>query len=216
MADLPVILYSYWRSSCSWRVRIALNLKNIPYTYKPIRLAGQGGDQDSPDFMQLNPNAQVPVLQIDNHRLTESVAILEYLEETRPQHPLLPTSPFQRSQVRMLVEIVNAGIQPKQNLSVINYVSEHCGGEDARKKFAAHWVRKGLTAFEKELEHTAGKCCVGDQITFADVCIVPQSASAARFDIDIAAFPRIAKIVDHLQQLPEFQKAHASVQPDAI
>lgn len=214
MSNQETVLYSYWRSSCSWRVRIALNIKQIPYTYLPISLIKEGGEQFDPTFLKLNPSAQVPVLEIDGHRLTESIAILEYLEETRPNNPLLPSAPSEKAQVRMLVEIINSGTQPKQNLAVLKYVAE-LGGEEARKKFAAHWIEKGLNAFEKELELTAGTCCVGNNVTFADLVVVPQAYNSARLGIDIKKFPRIAKIVNYLEQLPEFKEAHPSKQPDA-
>lgn len=214
MSNHQTVLYSYWRSSCTWRVRIALNIKQIPYTYRPISLIKEGGEQFDPTFLKLNPSAQVPVLQIDGHRLTESVAILEYLEETRPNKPLLPPTPRERAQVRMLVEIINSGTQPKQNLAVLKYVAES-NAEEVRNKFASHWIEKGLNAFEKELELTAGTCCVGDNVTFADLVIVPQAYNSARFGVNIAKFPRIAKVVNYLEQLPEFQKAHPSEQPDA-
>lgn len=165
--------------------------------------------------MQLNPSAQVPVLLIDGLHLSESVAILEYLEESHPDHPLLPNAPKDRAQVRMLVEMINAGIQPKQNLAVITYVADNFGGDEAKKNFAGHWVQKGLTAVEKVLQTTAGTCCVGDNITFADLLLVPQAFSARRFGIDVAIFPCIAKIVQHLEKLPEFIQAHPSAQPDA-
>lgn len=165
--------------------------------------------------MQLNPSAQVPVLLIDDVHLTESVAILEYLEETRPENPLLPKSPKERAQVRMLVEMINAGIQPKQNLVVINYVAEHFGGDEVKKHFAAHWIEKGLIAIEKVLETTAGTCCVGNNVTFADLLLVPQAYNSTRIGIDNAKFPLISKIVQHLEQLPEFVQAHPTSQPDA-
>lgn len=212
--DDQVILYSYWRSSCSWRVRLALNLKKIPYKCEPIHLVK--GNQFDPTFIQLNPSAQVPVLFIDTIHLSESVAILEYLEETRPQYPLLPSDPKQRAQVRILVEIINAGIQPKQNLAVLNYLANTLRADDhCKKNFAAHWIQNGLTAFESALHTSAGTCCVGDHITFADLLLVPQAFSAKRFGIDIATFPRISAIVQHLEKLPEFVHAHPTAQPDA-
>lgn len=114
----------------------------------------------------------------------------------------------------MLVEIINSGIQPKQNLAVLKYVAE-LSDEETKKKFAAHWIERGLHAFEKELEFTAGKCCFGDNVTFADLFLIPQVYNSARFSVNITKFPRIAKIVQYLEQLPEFKKAHPSEQPDA-
>lgn len=208
------VLHSYWRSSCSWRVRLALAHKKIPYAYRAVHLSKR--EQYFDDFTQLNPSSQVPVLEIDDIHISESVAILEYLEETRPQYPLLPSSPKLRAKVRTLVEIVNSGIQPKQNLVVNNYVEEHFGGLEARTRFAAHWIMKGLIAFERELGTTAGKCCVGDELSFADLCIVPQWYNAARFKVDITPYPRTKKIIEYLETLPAFEEAHPTKQPDAI
>lgn len=215
MSSAKPVLFTYWRSSASWRIRIALNLKNIAYQPQCISLVKDGGEQFSPSFIKLNPSSQVPVLQIDGHSFTESVAILEYLEETRPQPALLPSAPSERAQVRQLVEMINAGIQPKQNLAVLRYVDANFGGEPARLKFAKNFVEKGLQAVEQVLQTTAGKYCVGDRITFADIVLVPQSSSCARFSIDTQQFPTMMRIVKELSELPEFVAAHPIAQPDA-
>lgn len=215
MSDSKTILHTYWRSSASWRVRIALNLKKIPFESQCIDLVLDGGEQFKTAFTELNPSSQVPVLSIDGKSFSESVAILEYLEETRPEPPLLPSAPHERAKVRQIVEMINAGIQPKQNLYVISFIANNFGGEPARLKFAKHMVEKGMRAIESVLKTTAGKYCVGDRITFADVLLVPQSSALARFGIDTQQFPIIMRIVQQLAGVPEFAAAHPNVQPDA-
>lgn len=192
------ILYSYWRSSCSWRVRIALNLKEIPYDIKPISLIKSGGEQHCNEYREVNPMEQVPALQIgkyslvhqnsylkfhfffnlDGHTLIESLAIMHYLEETRPQRPLLPQDVHKRAKVREICEIICSGIQPLQNLIVLIHV-----GEEKKKEWAQHWITRGFRAVEKVLSTSAGKYCVGDEISMADCCLVPQVFNARRYVI---------------------------------
>jgi len=197
-SDAQPILYSYWRSSCSWRVRIAMNLKEIPYDIKPISLIKSGGEQHCNEYREVNPMEQVPALQIgelllkahfkrktsltppmhpspDGHTLIESVAIMHYLEETRPQRPLLPQDVHKRAKVREIVEIICSGIQPLQNLIVLIHV-----GEEKKKEWAQHWITRGFRAVEKALSTSAGKYCVGDEISMADCCLVPQVFNARR------------------------------------
>lgn len=169
------ILYSYWRSSCSWRVRICLNLKEIPYDIKPISLIKSGGEQHCNEYREVNPMEQVPALQIDGHTLIESMSIMQYLEETRPQRTLLPQDFHKRAKVREICEVISAGIQPLQNLIVLIHV-----GEEKKKEWAQHWITRGFRAVEKLLSTSAGKYCVGDEITLADCCLVPQVFNARR------------------------------------
>lgn len=169
------ILYSYWRSSCSWRVRICLNLKEIPYDIKPISLIKSGGEQHCNEYREVNPMEQVPALQIDGHTLIESMSIMQYLEETRPQRALLPQDFHKRAKVREICEVIASGIQPLQNLIVLIHV-----GEEKKKEWAQHWITRGFRAVEKLLSTSAGKYCVGDEITLADCCLVPQVFNARR------------------------------------
>lgn len=219
MSD-KVTLYSYTKSSCSWRIRIALNLKKIEYDYKPIFLSSTSkGEQRRADFLALNPSGQVPVLHIDGNHLSESVAIAEYLEETRPEPPLFPakSDPAARARVRTIVEIINSAIQPRHNLSVVAYLEREFAPDvaDVRKKWSAHWVVEGFNAVEKLLSQWAGTFCVGDSISFADCCLVPQVYAAYRYDVDVKQFPTIWRVFSHLDTMPEVQAAHASQQPDA-
>ncbi|KAJ3636748.1 hypothetical protein MTP99_000262 [Tenebrio molitor] len=203
------VLYSYWRSSCSWRVRIALNLKEIPYDIKPVSLIKAGGEQHSNEFREINPMEQVPALQIDGATLVESLSILSYLEETRPQRPLLPPDVVKRAKVREICEVIASGIQPLQNLVVLIHV-----GEEKKNEWAQHWINRGFRAVEKLLSASAGKYCVGDEITLADCCLIPQVFNARRFHVDLRPFPIILRIDRELENHPAFRAAHPSNQPD--
>ncbi|XP_058811344.1 probable maleylacetoacetate isomerase 2 [Topomyia yanbarensis] len=204
--DSKPILYSFYRSSCAWRVRAALNLKEIAYDIRPVSLSGE---QDGNEFRQVNPMGRVPALLIDGHTIIESIAILHYLEETRPQHPLLPQDPLKRAKVREIVEIITSGIQPLQNNGVLDRV-----GSEKQQEWAQHWINRGFAAIEKLLSLSAGKFCVGDEITLADCCLVPQVFNARRFGMDLSAYPIIVRIDQELNEHPAFRDTHPSKQPD--
>jgi maleylpyruvate isomerase len=207
-------LYGYWRSSSSYRVRIALHHKGIPFDYVPIHLLRDGGEQFGPEHRARSPMAKVPALELPDGRvLTESLAILEYLEETHPERPLLPGDPYLRARARMLAELVNSGIQPLQNLSVLRHVKDALGGDD--KAWLAHWVGGGLAALERAVTETAGAFCVGDAPSLADVCLVPELHFARRNGLDLTALPALVRIDAACQPLPAFVAAHPDVQPDA-
>jgi maleylpyruvate isomerase len=211
-----VKLYSYWRSSSSWRVRIALGWKQLPHTIVPVNLIAGEGEQWSPAHLERSPAGKIPVLEFTfagaRRRQVESMAILELLEELVPAPRLLPADPFARAQVRTLAELVNSGIQPMQNLSVMKKLNQI--SPNAFVEWAAHWNRVGLGALEKAVGPSAGKFCVGDEVTFADVLLVPQLASARRFGVEPSAFPRLAEIEARCAALPAFQAAHQDVQID--
>ena len=210
-------LYSYWRSSCSWRVRIALNFKELAYTYEAVHLMKDGGQQNSEAYRALNPMRTVPTLEFEEggmvRRLSQSIAILEYLEERYRTPALLPADPLLRARTRMLAEMVNSGIQPLQNLSVLQFVKDEVKGDD--KAFAAHWNARGLTAFEAAVKETAGTYCLGETVSFADICLVPQLYGARRYGVDLAQFPTLTRIEAACEKLPAFQAAHPDRQPDA-
>lgn len=213
MSSKP-ILYSYFRSSASWRVRIALAYKQIDYEYRAVNLIKDGGEQKQAAYMALNPSGLVPALHIDGHTLGQSVAILEYLEEARPDAPrLLPRDLFQRAVVRQMVNIIAADTQPVQNLRVLNHV-EQIGGN--KVDWAKHWITLNFHSLETLLVRHAGQCCVGDDLSLADVCLVPQVGNANRFGVDLATFPTIQRLAASLQQRPEFKAAHPDVQPDKV
>lgn len=205
--------YGYWRSSASWRVRIALAWKGISYEFQPVHLLRDGGEQHGDAYRTKNPMAQVPLLELDDGRsLSQSVAILEYLEEVHPLPRLLPEDPYLRAKVRQVVEIINSGIQPLQNLSVQQKV-EAFGGD--KGVWAKHWIEKGLAAVERELAALAGAYCVGDEVTFADLCLAPQLYAARRMGVDVAAYPTCARVEQACSNLPAFRSSHADAQPDA-
>lgn len=204
------VLYTYWRSSCSWRVRIALNLKGIDFKSIPVHLVKDGGQQLDSDYKSKNPMAEVPTLEIDGISLTQSVAIMEYLEETRPTKPLLPCDPVARAKVRQISQIIAAGIQPVQNLRVLK---KH--GIEHKVDWGQWAINHGFEALEIELTKTAGKFSVGDDVTMADLCLVPQVYNANRFKVDMTKYPTIARIDAALSELPEFKKAHPDNQIDA-
>ncbi|XP_048218532.1 maleylacetoacetate isomerase isoform X1 [Perognathus longimembris pacificus] len=206
-SDKP-ILYSYFRSSCSWRVRIALALKGINYETVPINLIKDGGQQFSEEFQALNPMKQVPVLKIDGIVIGQSLAIIEYLEETRPTPPLLPQDPKKRASVRMISDLLSSGIQPLQNLSVLKQMG------DNPQPWAQKVITSGFNALEKILQSTAGKYCVGDEVSMADLCLVPQVANAERYKVDLTPYPTISHINKTLLALEAFQVSHPSRQPD--
>jgi maleylpyruvate isomerase len=209
-------LYSYWRSSSAWRVRIGLAWKGIPYTYEAVHLLKDGGQQHSDTYRGKNPMGYVPMLEWEEggttRRLTQSMAILDYLEQRFPAPRLLPVDPFLRARSIQLAEMVNSGIQPFQNLSTLGYV-KGIGVDD--RAWIQHFLPRGLAALEKAVQETAGKYCVGDAPTFAEAYLVPQMYGARRFKIDLAPFPTLVRIDAACEALPAFQAAHPDRQPDA-
>lgn len=212
-------LYSYFRSSASYRVRIALNLKGLPYEYVPVHLVRQGGEQLKPEYRKINPDAIVPTLIDDeNHAIQQSLAIIEYLEETHPEPPLLPKSPVDRAHVRSLALQVACEIHPIDNLRVLRYLKRTLGVDDAAKDaWYRHWIEAGFATLEERLANDprTGKLCYGDTPTLADLCLVPQIYNAHRFNIDTARYPTIQRIHDYAVQLDAFVRAAPGVQPDA-
>jgi maleylpyruvate isomerase len=210
-------LYGYWRSSCTWRVRIALGLKGIKHSYEPIHLLKDGGEQNADRYRALNPLRTVPLLEIEDRgkvvRIAQSMAILEYLEEKHPSASILPKDPIARAQARMIAESINSGIQPLQNLAVLQRVKGELRGDE--RAWAKHWITRGLTAVEGLVSSCAGTYCVGDTVTLADMCLIPQLHNARRFDVDLTAFPKLMAIEKACEALPAFQHAHPDLQPDA-
>jgi len=207
-SNSKVILYSYWRSSCSWRVRAALAIKKIPYEYVDVNLVKEGGQQYTDEYTAINPARLVPALHIDGHTLGESMAMLEYLEDTRPEHPLLPKDAYGKAQVRAMSLQIVAGIQPLQNLPVLNKVGE------TKNEWAQHWIARGLQGLERMLAKTAGKYSYGDTLTMLDCCLAPQIYNAIRFNLDLLPFPICKRIYDDLLKVEEFRISHPANQPD--
>jgi len=202
-----MILYGFAPSSASYRVRIALALKNLLVTHvsKQLRL----GEQRQADFLKLNPQGFVPALGLDDGRvLTQSIAIIEYLEETYPEPRLLPSLPAERALVRALCQLIACDVHPLNNLRVLKYLEGPLGQDKtARDAWYRHWIEAGFEALEQLLARTAGRHCFGDAPTMADVCLVPQVFNARRFDVDLSPFPRIVAIDAACRELPAFASA---------
>ncbi len=208
-------LYSYYRSSAAYRVRIALNLKGLPYDYAAVNLLHS--EQKSEAYTSRNPQGLVPALELDNGELlAQSMAILEWLEETCPPPSLLPADPLQRARVRSMVNNITCDIHPLNNLSVMNYLRSELGaGDDDIHRWYCNWVDRGFKAIEQTLAGSMGDCCFGDQPTLADVCLVPQVYNAYRFKVPMEPYPNIRQVVQHCNSLPAFASAAPEVQPDA-
>lgn len=207
-------LYNYFRSSASYRVRIALELKGLAYDYEVVHLVR--GEQKKPEFAALTPERLVPLLQLDDgRRLTQSMAIIEYLDETHPAPPLLPPDPAGRARVRALAQIVACEIHPLNNLRVLKYlVNELQVGDEAKNGWYRHWVRLGLESYEAHLAERPGAFSHGDAPTLADCCLVPQIFNAQRFDCDLGGLRRTMAAFEACMALPAFRKAQPSACPD--
>lgn len=208
---MDLTLYGYWRSSASWRIRIVLALKNLDFNYVPVNLL-QGGNI-SDEYLQKNPLGQVPFFVDGAFSLAQSLAIIHYIESKYPDRPLIPANIEQMAKVWEIAEIVNSGIQPLQNLPILD-LAEKSG--ISKKEWAQSVIKEGFVAIEEILKNTAGNYCVGDMITVADICLVPQIYNAKRFEVDMSVFPIISRIGDALALLPAFIKAHPDSQPDAV
>jgi maleylpyruvate isomerase len=203
-------LYEYFRSSAAYRVRIALNVKGIGYESLAVDLRPAVSAQRTPQFLALNPEGLVPVLVDGERTFTQSLAIIEYLEETRPQPPLLPRTPRERAQVRALALAVACDIHPLNNTRVLKYLREPLHADEAAvNAWYAHWIAQGFTALEAQVQNTSGdgRCMFGKSVTLADVCLVPQMANAHRMKCDVAPYPTLRSICAHLEALPPFAKA---------
>jgi maleylpyruvate isomerase len=211
-------LYGYFRSSASFRVRIALNLKGLAYENIPVHLVKDGGAQFTAAFGQMNPEKLIPVLQTQQHTLTQSLAIIEYLEETYPQPPLLPHDPLDRAYVRALALSIACEIHPLNNLRVLKYIKNTLNAaEEAKDTWYRHWCKSGLEAVQTQVQRhgKSGKYCLGDTPTLADICLVPQWFNAQRFNTDLSGCPTLAAIVANCLQLKAFDDATPAKQPDA-
>ena len=208
-------LHNYFRSSASFRVRIALNLKGLDYEYIPVHLPR--GDHKSGPFAALSADQLVPLLEDGDERLSQSMAIIEYLDELNPEPALLPRAPVGRARVRALAQSIACEIHPLNNLRVLKYlVRELKADDDAKSGWYRHWVRQGLMAFERQLaQHPASRYCWGDTPTLADCCLVPQIFNGQRFDCDFSGLPRTMAAFEACMQLDAFARAQPSRCPDA-
>jgi maleylacetoacetate isomerase len=212
-------LHGFFRSSASYRLRIALALKGITVEQASVHISRPGGgDQFLPAFRALNPQLLVPVLEDDGHTLVQSLAILEYLEETHPTPAILPKGAAARARARGLALMIACEMHPLNNLRVLNYLTGTLGAsEDAKLAWYRHWVKIGFDALEPMLANSdaTGVFCQGDAPTVADICLVPQVFNAKRFDCPLGDYPTIMRIYEACEKLPAFAAAHPSKQPDA-
>jgi maleylpyruvate isomerase len=210
-------LYSYFRSSAAYRVRIALALKKLPFETRPVHLLRGGGEQLGPIYAKLNPQALVPTLETEAGALTQSLAIIEYLEEVQPEPALLPRDPFQRAKVRAFALAIACDIHPLNNLRVLNKLRADFGADQKGiEKWYCHWIGLGLGALEVMVDAQAAAkgACFGQQPGLADICLVPQMANSRRYACDLSAMPKLLAIDAALRQRPEFRAAAPEAQPD--
>ena len=214
-------LYGYWRSSAAYRVRIALNLKGISAEQLSVHLVRDGGEQHKAAYSALNPLELVPTLvmddELDADALSQSLAIIEYLDEIHPQSPLLPASALERAQVRAMALTVACEIHPLNNLRVLQYLTQTLGVDEAAKNtWYHHWVASGFAALETLLVRHSGRYCFGDTVTLADLCLVPQVYNAMRFNVDLTPYPNIMRVWTECNQLEAFADAAPERQADAV
>ena len=208
-------LYSYYRSSTSYRVRIALNFKNIPYEQKTVHLLEGGGQQNQPEYRNLNPAGGVPTLVHNHNILSQSFPVIEYIDELYPSPPLFPKATFDRAKVRQICEHINCEIHPIANLKVQQYLTGPLQlSEETKNNWVKHWIQDGMTSLEKLLIPFSKTYSFGDQITAADLFLVPQVFSAKRFGVKIENYPTIMKLNENALKIESFKQAHPHLQPD--
>lgn len=208
-----ITLYDYYRSSCSYRVRIALNLKQIPHQLKEVHLVKNGGEQFSDWYQKLHPHASVPIMVDGDLVLSQSLAILNYLDEKYPQKKILPNNIELKAKIISFAQIIVADIHPIDNLRILKYLQSELGVNDTQKiEWYKHWIVKGFITLEKLLDNSAGTYCFGDEITLADLCLVPQVYNANRFEVDMGTFPNITRVNANAMKLDAFAKADPDCQ----
>ncbi|MCK6261717.1 maleylacetoacetate isomerase [Vibrio sp. ZSDE26] len=209
-------LYGYWRSSAAYRVRIALNLKKLDYQQVSVNLIKNGGEQHHAHYSALNPSELVPVLIDDNLKLTQSLSIIEYLDEQYPQCPLIPSETEAKYRVKALAQDIAIDIHPINNLRILQYLAGELELTDVKKAdWYRHWIEVGFHSLEKKLAQSSGHYCEGDSLSLVDLCLVPQVYNANRFNVDMNAFPIIERINNTLTMHPAFIAAAPENQPDA-
>lgn len=213
---MTLTLHAYWRSSASYRVRIALNLKGFPYAIVPVHLVREGGEHRRDDYLARNPQGLVPTLEVDGVPLTQSLAILEWLEEEHPLPPLLPRDPISRARARSFALAIACEVSPLSNLMVREYLDRVLKLDAAAQQaWHAHWIGRGLAACEAMIAGGTGPFCFGEAPTIADCVLVPQLYNARRFGIDLAGFPALLRAEAAMLALPAVQRAAPEAQPDA-
>lgn len=213
-------LYGYWRSSATYRVRIAMNLKGLDYEYIPVHLVKDGGEQHKAQYHALNPNHLVPTFVDDDEDifLSQSMSIIEYIDERyHDVNPLLPSHKVERARIRSIAQDLSCDIQPLGNLRVLNYLRSELDANDEQvNEWAKEWITRGFDGIEEKLQTQAGKYSFDFNVTLADVCLVPQVYNAKRFNVDMTRYPLITKIADNCNQLTPFIDALPENQIDAV
>lgn len=213
---MSLILYGYWRSSAAYRVRIALNIKQLTYESRAVHLSKDGGEQHHATFHHLNPSELIPVLIDGEFHLNQSLAIIEYLDEIYPEPRLIPARGAERYQVKALALDIAADIHPINNLRILQYLSaELAVSGDQKNTWYRHWIDTGFRGLEEKLSQTAGEFSVGNRLSLVDVCLVPQVYNAERFNLDMSCYPTLQRVAETLRALPAFVKAAPENQPDA-
>jgi len=214
---MSLVLYTYWRSSAVYRVRIALNLKGLDYEARPTHLVHDGGEHLKPAYREVSPQAQLPTLLDGDRVIRQSMAIMEYLDETRPTPPLMPADAEGRARVRELMQAVAADIHPLGNLRVLKAIESEFGADAAAKEaWSRRWIAHGFNGLEALLaQGPTGRYSHGDTPTLADACLVPQFYNAVRWGVDLAPYPTIRRVAEACQALEAFQRAAPEAQPDA-
>jgi maleylacetoacetate isomerase len=213
-----LVLYGYWRSSAAYRVRIALNLKGLSYETRPVHLLRNGGEQHAPDYREINPQELVPSLLDGDRVITQSMAIMEYLDETHPEPPILPGDTRGRARVRALAMTVVCDMHPLGNLRVLQQLESQLGADEAQRgEWSRHWMTAGFQALEMMLADNAatGRYCHGDTPSVADACLVPQIYNARRWKLPMDEYPTLQRIDNACSELEAFQLAQPEAQPDA-
>ena len=205
-------LYDYWRSSAAYRVRIALNLKGLDYEQVPIDL--RAGGQHAEDYLAVNPQGLVPFFEDGDLKISQSLAIIDYLEETHPEPALLPADPAARARARSIAQIIACDIHPLNNQRVLKYLESDLGCDQLKRMIWYHrWIADGFKAFEAAIKDMPGDFCCGDEPSLADVCLVPQVYNAKRYEVDLGPFPTIRTISDRCQEVDAIAKAAPHHQP---
>ncbi|CAN5321593.1 maleylacetoacetate isomerase [soil metagenome] len=211
---MKLTLHSAWRSSAAYRVRIGLNLKGLAYDIAPVNLVSS--QHLAPAYAALNPQRLLPALEVDGKILTQSLAILEWLDETTPRPPLSPADPFDRAVVRSMAQIIASDIHPVNNLRILRALTELGVAEPGREAWIGRWITDGFTALEQMIAEHGRGFCFGDMPSLADCCLVPQVYNAERFKTDLTPFPALRAVAARCARHPAFAAAHPNTQPDAI
>lgn len=208
-----IILYNYFRSSTSYRVRLALHMKDLNFEYKPINLLK--GEQHSAEYRKINSLGGVPTLIHEGKVIPESFAIIEYLDEVFPSPGLFPKDPYLKARIRQVCEVINSFMHPMGNLKTLQYMEKHHGySQEQKDQWVQHWATQGLETLEATLKEFAGTYSFGDQVTMTDLFLIPQLLTCLRFKIDISKYPTLVRINENCQKLEAFQKAHPFKQID--